>query len=131
MKNLTKKVSKNFVGFLGAAENTLLTMQKTSMAVASAGVMAGCLICNNIAFAANGAAGLIQQILELVALLIIVLGIVVAVLGIVHYAAAYSEGDGPAKNKAVQQIAAGGMVILMSALLKNKAGDFAGYIVEN
>jgi uncharacterized membrane protein YidH (DUF202 family) len=90
------------------------------------------LFAGNITFAGgSGASDLIKEILDMVATIIIVLGIVLAVLGIVHYAAAYSEGDGPAKNKATQQIAAGGMVILLAALIKSKSSTLAQYIKDN
>lgn len=106
-------------------------LQKSMPIMFSVETCAISLFSNITCLAASGAQGLIQTIFELVATMIIVLGIVLAVMGVIHYASAYSEGDGPAKQKAMMQIAAGAMVILISALLKSKyAATFAGYITE-
>lgn len=79
-------------------------------------------------YAAGDASGIMKEIFEIIATIIIALGIVLCVLGVVHYASAYSEGDGPAKQKAIMQIAAGSMILLMSVILKDKAGDLASNI---
>lgn len=94
---------------------------------ASAAILAS----NNLmVYAADQAQSLSKEILGIIATLIIALGIFLAVMGIVHFASAYSEGDGPAKQKAVMQIAAGVMVIFLSSILKNKADTLAKYITD-
>lgn len=83
--------------------------------------------------AAGGAAGgkaqtIMQGIIEIIGALIIVLGVIFAILGLVHYAAAHAEGDGPAKNKAINQMAAGLMLVVLSATLIAMSGTIAGWI---
>ena len=83
--------------------------------------------------AAGGAAGgkataIMQGIIEIIGGLILILGVIFAIMGVVHYAAANAEGDGPAKNKSVQQIASGIMLVALSATLIGMAGTIAGWI---
>lgn len=89
------------------------------------------LACGSTAFAANDAENLMTAIVKLLAALVTVLGAVFAIMGLIHYAAANSEGDGPAKQKAVMQIASGGMLILLSILLSSNAKTLAGYIADD
>ena len=84
----------------------------------------------NLVHAAE-ATELVEMIIQIIANLIMILGAILAIIGVVHYATAQSEGDGPAKQKAVMQIAAGSMVALLSMILKNKAGDIASYAAED
>lgn len=79
---------------------------------------------NSFVFA--DANSLMEKILGIVASLIIVLGLILAVMGIVNYASAHSEGDGPAQNKAIGKIAAGIMLVALSAILKKMAPDLVG-----
>lgn len=65
----------------------------------------------------GGASGLALEIIKLIGKLIIALGIFLSIMGVVHFASAHAEGDGPAKQKAVMQIASGVMVILLSSIL--------------
>lgn len=69
-------------------------------------------------FAASSANDILQTVLgKLVAPVVIAFGSVFAILGGVHWVAANSEGDGPAKQKATMQLASGvGLVIVGMAL---------------
>lgn len=68
--------------------------------------------------AASSANDILQTVLgKLVAPVVIALGAVFAILGGVHWVAANSEGDGPAKQKAMMQFASGvGLVIVGTVL---------------
>lgn len=80
---------------------------------------------------ASSGADLMKTIIKMVSVLIIALGIIFAVLGLVHYAAANSEGDGPAKQKAMMQLASGVMIIVMSTLLNGQASNLANYVTSS
>mgnify|MGYP000775341153 len=49
-------------------------------------------------------------------------------MGIIHYAGANSDGDGPAKKKATNEIAGGGMVIAVAVVLKPMVGAILGAV---
>lgn len=68
------------------------------------------------------AKGALKEVFAEVGILIGILGVVFAVFGVIHYATANSEGDGPAKHKAQMQIASGGMVLLLGAGLATFGG---------
>ena len=85
------------------------------------------LMMNTYAFA-DQATELFELIIKIIANLIIALGAILGIMGLVHYASAHSEGDGPAKNKAMGQIAAAIMLVALSILLKATASQFAGLI---
>ena len=59
-------------------------------------------------------AGFMTALINVVAKAAIAFGIFLSVMGAIHYASANSEGDGPAKHKAVAQIASGVMVIIVA-----------------
>ena len=83
-------------------------------------------------YASSGAGhDLMETIIKMISVLIIALGIIFAVLGLVHYAAANSEGDGPAKQKAMMQLASGVMIIVMSTLLNAQANNLAKYVTSS
>ncbi len=91
-------------------------------------MLTGSQIVSNAVMAEADAKGLAKTILEIVANLIIALGIFIAVLGVVNFASAHAEGNGGSQDKAVKQIAAGVMVVALSVILKSKSGDLANYI---
>lgn len=76
-----------------------------------------------IAFASGGdaASSLMQTVIEWVSKLIVIPGVVLAVMGIIGFAQAHSEGDGPAQQKAIGKLAAAGMLVLLSILLHASA----------
>ena len=103
------------------------TCDKASLALTTASTMA-MVAMNDIACAAADGGELLQKILELLASLLIPFGVILGIMGIVHFASAKSEGDGPASNKAIGQIAAGVMLVVLSVLIKSQAGDFASML---
>ncbi len=60
------------------------------------------------------AVGTMKTIVKIVAKLVLVLGLMLGVMGVIAYATAHSEGDGPAQNKATMKIVAGIMLIALS-----------------
>lgn len=86
------------------------------------------LLAMNVYALADEATELFELIIKIIANLIIALGAILGIMGLVHYASAHSEGDGPAKNKAMGQIAAAVMLVALSILLKATASQFAGLI---
>ena len=75
-----------------------------------------------VAFASGSdAANLMQTVIKWVSRLIVIPGILMAVMGIIGFAQAHSEGDGPAQGKAIGKLAAGGMLFLVSFILYNSA----------
>jgi uncharacterized membrane protein YidH (DUF202 family) len=80
---------------------------------------------------AADAGGLLSFIIKTIGVLIIAMGIILTVLGLVHYAAANSEGDGPAKQKAMMQMAAGVMLIVLSGILATNSTTFANSITTS
>ncbi len=78
-----------------------------------------------IAFATSGPVGLMTVIIKILSTLITVLGAVFSLMGLIHYASANSEGDGPAKQKAVMQLASGIMLIALSTVLSASAESLA------
>lgn len=73
---------------------------------------------------------LMETVLKWIAYLGCFLGVVYFVVGCLHYAAAHSEGDGPAKQKAQGQIAASIMIFAISALITTQASEIIGMIEE-
>lgn len=94
-------------------------------ALLTASAMAGTAL-TNMGFCAPAANTTLSLIFKKIGIVVGALGVVLCIFGIVHYAAANSEGDGPAKHKAVMQIASGGMVLLIGAILI--AGGFDSII---
>ena len=78
---------------------------------------------------AADAGGLLSFIIKTIGVLIIAMGIILTVLGLVHYAAANS--DGPAKQKAMMQMAAGVMLIVLSGILATNSTTFANSITTS
>lgn len=93
-------------------------------------VAASCtaMFANNYVMADADAAGLMETIIKILASLVTVLAVILAAVGLIHYAQAYSEGDGPAKQKAIGQIAAAGMLIALALILQSKAGELVKFI---
>ncbi len=103
-------------------------MLKASPVAMCASTAATIIIMDNAAFAAGDAKGLLETIIGIICKLIIALGVIMAIMGIINYASAHSEGDGPAQNKAIGKIAAGVMLVSLSVVLDSQKGTLAGYI---
>lgn len=56
---------------------------------------------------------LMNNVIKIIGSIATVLGVGYAAIGIFHFAAANADGDGPAKNKAIQQIAAGAILLVV------------------
>ncbi len=80
---------------------------------------------------ADAASELMTTIIDILCKLIIVLGAVLALMGVIHYASANSEGDGPAKHKAIMQLAAGLMLVVLAAVLNTQKDAFVSIISSN
>lgn len=105
--------------------NKLQDLAKKAMPVIASATTVGMTVLPQLAFAANNGAAtsLMESIIDLIAKLILGLAIILAIMGGVSYASAQSEGDGPAKNKAIGQLAAAVMLVVMSILLGGSFGD--------
>ncbi len=109
-------------------ENAVLLGGQTSVGLFA---MTAVLVGAGVASAAGDPTELMELVIKFLGALTMVMGGIFGILGIVHYAAAHSEGDGPAKTKAMGQIAAGVMLIVLSILLTNNANDIATKITPD
>ena len=112
---------KNF----GAKCNKFFTKNAGTMTTA---LMTAVTMLNTVAVHAEGAEELLQWIIGAIAMLITALGVVMAVTGVVAYASAHSEGDGPAMNKAKMQLASSVMIIVLSIALNASKDTLAGFL---
>ncbi len=58
-----------------------------------------------------------KKIFEIVSKLILAVGEFIGIMGIVHYAIANGDGDGPEKRKATMEMASGVAVLVVSIVL--------------
>lgn len=104
-----------------SVKNTGLKFQKLRMVTIHAGTALTTLIATApglLAFAAgNNASQIMETIIKFIGTLVIVLAIMVGIMGIIHYAQANSEGDGPAKQKATMQLASSAMLVIVGIAL--------------
>lgn len=94
---------------------------KADSAIIAAAAAAGTTAMTNVGSCASNT-GALSNALGYLAVPVGLLGGVYLVLGIVHYAGANSDGDGPAKKKATNEIAGGGMVVAIAVVLKTMVG---------
>lgn len=99
---------------------------KADSAIIAAATAAGTTAMTNVG-SCDGAAALTTA-LSYLAIPVGLLGGVFLIMGIIHYAGANSDGDGPAKKKATNEIAGGGMVIAVAVVLKPMVGAILGAI---
>ena len=90
---------------------------KADSAIIAAAAAAGTTAMTNVGSCASNKQALINA-LGYLAIPVGLLGGVYLIMGIVHYAGANSDGDGPAKKKATNEIAGGGMVVAIAVVLK-------------
>ncbi len=122
-------VKKKKTTLLTKCESALLLHPEIAKTMVAAAVTTSCLLGAQTAFAAADPKALVETILDIISKIIVALGGIIAVIGVINYAVAFSEGDGPAKTKAGQQIGAGVMVILLSIALNAAKGTLATAIV--
>ena len=71
---------------------------------------------------ASAANSLFELFIDIVGGIIIVIGVILAIVGLVSMALAYSDGDGPAKKKAGLEIASGiALCVLNTILIASKS----------
>ena len=87
------------------------------------------IICSNLAYAGEGEE-LIGKIISILAALVIAPAVMLAIMGLIGYATAHSEGDGPAQQKAVGKLTAAALLIIVSIILGNEKDTLAGYITN-
>lgn len=80
---------------------------------------------------ADAAGDLLQFIIDVIGKLILALAVIMAVLGLVGWAQANSEGDGPALNKAKMQLAAAIMLVVLSIILIASKSTLAGMLTTS
>lgn len=120
--------------FSKAKEKTILVKNKilTTKTGSILGVAGTALISTFTSPAFAITEGKIQElfgmIIKIIAILVTVGGLVMGVLGGVHYAEANGDGDGPAKTKAGKQISGGLMMLVMALILFLNASKIAGMI---
>ena len=68
------------------------------------------------------------MIVKILAILTVVGGLVMGIVGGIHYAEANGDGDGPAKTKATKQISGGLMMLIIALILFINAKKFASMI---
>ena len=110
-------------------KNRLMTSE-TAAPVMALMFVAADMTTRNMVFAAGTAVELVELIIKIICNLILILGAFLGLMGIIHFASAQSEGDGPAKQKAVMQIASGAMLALLSALVKANVTQFSSFVSE-
>ena len=64
---------------------------------------------------------LMKNILSIIGFAANVMGVGVGAMAILHFASAQADGDGPAKTKAIQQIAAAAVLLAVGTLLSTEA----------
>lgn len=99
---------------------------KADSAIIAAAAAAGTTTMTNVG-SCDGA-GALKTALGYLAVPVGLLGGVYLIMGIVHYAGANSDGDGPAKKKAKDEIAGGGMVVAIAVVLKAMVAAILGAV---
>lgn len=61
--------------------------------------------------------GLLTKILKVMGIVCNVMGVAFGAMGIMHFSTAQADGDGPAKQKAIQQIAAAVVLLIVGSSL--------------
>ena len=110
---------------MNAVANSAKQVAKTSALTLT---MAATMILTNGAMAAGGAQDLMTWVIKALGVLVLVPGLLFGVTGLISYASAHADGDGPAQNKATGKISAGLMLIVLSIVIIAASGTLAGYI---
>lgn len=100
---------------------------KADSAIIAAAAAAGTTAMTNVGSCASNT-GALTTALGYLAIPIGLLGGVFLIMGIIHYAGANSDGDGPAKKKATNEIAGGGMVVAVAVALKPMVSAILGAV---
>lgn len=100
---------------------------KADSAIIAAAAAAGTTAMTNVGSCASNT-GALTTALGYLAIPIGLLGGVFLIMGIIHYAGANSDGDGPAKKKATNEIAGGGMTVAVALALKPMVSAILGAV---
>lgn len=100
---------------------------KADSAIIAAAAAAGTTAMTNVGSCASNT-GALTTALGYLAIPIGLLGGVFLIMGIIHYAGANSDGDGPAKKKATNEFAGGGMVVAVAVALKPMVSAILGAV---
>ena len=114
-KNLRKKIS-------SFCENKAIPYGNALIAM-------GIMMSNSLAFA-DAASSLMEFFVSGICKLMLVGGVIFVVMGLIHYSSANSEGDGPAKNKAIGQLIAGIMLAALSIFLETQKSALVSMITS-
>ncbi|MCR5670698.1 MAG: hypothetical protein K6G10_06800 [Butyrivibrio sp.] len=95
--------------------------------VSSAVTSVAALMMVNMA-SADAASDLLKFIIDAIGKLILALAVILAIMGLVSWATASSEGDGPALNKAKMTLAAAIMLVILSIVLLASKDTLAGIL---
>ncbi len=98
-------------------------LKQAAPAVTTAMILAAS---QGVAMAAD-ATSLFSTILGIIGKVMVVPGVLLAIIGVAHYAEAFGD-DGPAKSKAAKQIGGGIMLIAVAAVIISQASTLAGMI---
>lgn len=82
------------------------------------------------AFAANEAKNLMEMIIKILGALSIIAGAIIGFTGLMAYAEAKSEGEGPAMAKAKNQLTSAVMLVLLGGSAAALASKFASLITS-
>mgnify|MGYP007070125884 CR=1 FL=1 len=96
----------------------------TMASVTTARVMTG-------AYADGEAKSLMETAINIIAVLVFIPAGILTISGIISYASAHSEGDGPAQKKAINTLSAGIMLAALGVILKATAPTFSSIIAES
>ena len=77
---------------------------------------------------ADEATDLMETVIKIIANLIFIPAAIMSITGIIQYASAHSDGDGPAQKKAINMLAAGIMLAALAIILKATSATFSGMI---
>jgi FtsH-binding integral membrane protein len=92
-------------------------------------ISAGLMLSTTFAYA-DATSQLMEMIIDMICKLAIALGVIFAIVGGISLAAARSEGDGPAKNKAIGMLASGVMLAIMSAFILANKSTFVSIVTS-
>ena len=97
-----------------------ISMASAMMTVSTAQAMTG--------VSADEAQDLMKTVIDIIAKLVFVPAAIMAITGIIQYASAHSDGDGPGTKKAINMLAAGIMLAALGIILEATKDTFANII---
>lgn len=80
---------------------------------------------------AGGAEQLFELFITIAGGIVVVVGVILAIIGLISYAIAMSDGDGPAKKKAAMEIGSGIALLTLSVTLIANKSNFSSLITAS